>query len=456
MNLLALVESQRNFYREGKTRDLDFRLEQLKKLKVILKENEEKINKAVREDFGKSPYEMFITELGLIYNEISKSSKHLKRWSRRKLKMVNLVNQPAWTKIYAEPYGNTLVIGAWNYPVQLSVLPAVSALAAGNTVIIKPGEHAKNVTRVLAEIINPNFPEGLICVVNGGIPETSLLLDQKFDKIFFTGSQAVGQIVMKAAAKYLTPVVLELGGKSPAIILPDAKIERTVQRIIWGKFLNAGQTCVAPDYLLVHKSIETRVLQELKKQIEEYFPEDLSEYEGFARIINDRHFTRINDLIEPGKVFTGGVSDREKLLIRPTVLSDCSFNDPVMQDEIFGPVLPVIAYENLNDTIDALKEKAKPLALYIFGKDRESRKQIIQELSFGGGMVNEVVMHFGNDKMAFGGIGESGMGTYHGKAGFDVFTHYKSVQFKPLWFEPFIKYAPYTGIKWKLVRLILR
>jgi len=455
LDISQLIDEQRAYFRAGKTRDIQQRRQNLEMLRTLLQQNESRLNEAIYKDFGKSPYEMFITELGLIYNEISLHIRQLRKWSRTRVKGVNLVNQPALSRIIPEPYGNTLVVGAWNYPVQLSILPAVSAIAAGNTVIIKPGEQAAHVMKLLEELVNTNFPAGLMAVVAGGIPETTSLLEQKFDKIFFTGSHDVGKIVMKAAAEHLTPLTLELGGKSPAFVLKDAALERTVQRIVWGKFLNAGQTCVAPDYILVHKSLEQDFLRLLKEQIEKSFPEDLQNYEGYTRIINEKHFDRINSLIDSSKVICGGGSDREQRFIRPTVMAACTFDDPVMQDEIFGPVLPVIAYDDLDELISYLAPKARPLALYVFGKEGRKRDKILNTLSYGGGMVNEVVLHFGNDRMAFGGVGESGMGSYHGKAGFDAFTHYKSIIYKPLWFEPFIKYTPYTRLKFRLMRWIL-
>jgi len=456
MKISEIVAGQKEYFHTGVTLDLEFRKEQLRKIQTLLRENEDLINEAIFRDFGKSPYETLITERGLVYSEISHTLKHLKKWSGIRRRNVNLVNQPGWSRIIPEPLGNTLVIGAWNYPVQLAVLPAVSAIAAGNTVVIKPGEHARHVAETLAKLLNANFPPEFLYVYTGGVPETTVLLEQHFDKIFFTGSPAVGRIVMAAAAKHLTPVTLELGGKSPAIVLEDAQIGITAKRIVWGKFLNAGQTCVAPDFLLVPRSLEEKLLTALREEISMRFPADPSDFEAYVQIISKAHYERIMRLIDNDKVVTGGEGFPGKRTIQPTILRNCHFSDPVMQEEIFGPVLPVIVYDHFDEVISELKKRPKPLALYIFGKDRIARKRIEKELSFGGGMINEVVLHFSNSMNAFGGVGESGMGSYHGKAGFDTFTHYKSMQHRPVWFEPLIKYPPYTSLKMKLMRWILR
>jgi aldehyde dehydrogenase (NAD+) len=455
MEIQQIIEAQRDFFRSNQPLDISFRKAQLLKLKKLLQENEDQLMEAIYKDFGKSRYETFITELGLVYNEITLSIKNISKWSRFYRNGVNLVNFPARGWVIPEPYGVSLVIGAWNYPIQLALLPAVSAIAAGNTVIIKPSELSANTSSALSALLNSSFPNEFLYVFEGGVEETTRLLTNKFDKIFFTGSSSVGSVVMQAAAKNLTPVTLELGGKSPAIILPDANIKRAVQRLIWGKFLNAGQTCVAPDFLIVHRSIESKLLEQLKQQLELKFLEELNAYEGYVRIINNKHYEKLLSLIDIEKVITGGIGNKEQLITRPTVMKDVTFEDAIMKEEIFGPLLPVIAFDNPDELISKLRKMPKPLSLYLFGKHRKTIARFLRELSFGGGMINEVVMHFGNDKMHFGGVGESGMGSYHGKAGFDTFTHFKGILSKPTWFEPFIKYPPYTRLKERIMRLIL-
>ena len=455
-NFKNLIGGQKDFFSSNKTKDIKFRKKQLSKLYTIVKENEELLYEAIYKDFRKSAFETFETELSLIYHEIKLARKKLGKWSRKKRVKTDLANFPGSSYIIPEPLGCTLVIGAWNYPYQLSILPAVASIAAGNTVIIKPSEIAANTSKIMAEIINKNFEKEILHVVEGGIEETSALLEQKFDKIFYTGGSEVGKIIMKAAAENLCPVVLELGGKSPAIVLSDANIKMAVKRIVFGKFLNGGQTCVAADYILVNKKIKEKFINELKKRIKEIFGEDASNSEAFTSIINKRHFDRLVKLIDNDKVIIGGDYNEEKLHISPTVMDNVSWDDDVMQQEIFGPILPIIEFEYLTEVIDQVKQREKPLALYLFTTCSRKKNIVFNELSFGGGMLNDTVTHFANANLPFGGVGYSGMGNYHGKYGFDTFSHQKSIVQKTNLIELSIKYPPFTNFKLKVLKFVLR
>jgi len=455
MNASEIITLQRELFLSNKTKSVKFRIEQLKLFRKILKENESLLYEAIHNDFGKSKYETYITELSLIYHEINLAIRKVRKWSRPKYVWTNLANFPGKSRIIPEPFGITLVIGAWNYPFQLSLVPTISALAAGNTVIVKPSELAAHTSAVMTKLINENFDPRLIYVKEGGIKETTDLLNQRFDKIFFTGSTAIGRVVMQAAANHVTPVTIELGGKSPVFVLPDASLKMTAKRIAWGKFLNAGQTCVAPDYILVHSDIKEKFLKELKEQIEQIHGIDPKGKETYVRIINKRHFNRLNDLIHKDKIYYGGETDEEHLYISPTILDNISFDDRVMEDEIFGPILPVIEFNNLDDIIKKVNTKPNPLALYVFTKKRKLKEKLIREISFGGGTINDTILHLSNSKLPFGGKGFSGTGDYHGKAGFDTFSHKKSILYKGLWFEPFLKYKPYNKFKLKLLKWII-
>jgi aldehyde dehydrogenase (NAD+) len=452
MKISQIVESQHQFFNTNTTKQVGFRIEQLKKIKQLLKENEDLLYEAIYKDFKKSKFETYLSELALIYHEINLLIKKTKSWSKRRRVSTGLANFPARSYIIPEPLGTTLVIGAWNYPYQLSLIPAITSLAAGNTVILKPSELPDSTSKVMAEIINNSFNSNYFCVVEGGVPETTELLDCKFDKIFFTGSTPVGKIIYQKAAKHLTPVTLELGGKSPTFVLEDANIKMSVKRIVWAKFLNAGQTCVAPDYVLVHKNIEQQFLEELKAEIHKQYNFSEGIPENYLQIINSKNFQRLSALIDKGKVYCGGELDEENRFISPTILQNISFNDEVMNDEIFGPILPVISFSNLDEAIKKVKERPKPLSCYIYSKSRTKIRKILIEVSFGGGAVNESLMHLSNNKLPFGGVGLSGIGSYHGKVGFDAFSHHKSIMDKPLWIEPNIKYAPYSDLKLKLIK----
>lgn len=454
-NFQEIVKHQSDFFNTNKTKGIDFRKQKLKMLLHTLKDNEDKLFQAIYKDFKKSEFETYETELALIYHEIKLAIKKLPKWSRKKRVGTDMANLPGSSYLMPEPLGNTLVIGAWNYPYQLSILPAVAAIAAGNTVIIKPSELAINTSSVMAEIINAAFDKEYFHVIEGGIPETTELLKQKFDKIFYTGSSMVGKIVMKAAAENLCPVVLELGGKSPAFVLDDANIKMAAKRIVYGKFLNGGQTCVAPDYILAHKSIKKKLVNEIKNQVKEIHGDKPIESEAFVRIITSRHFDRLIKLIDPKKVVMGGDYIKEELYIAPTLLDDVNWEDTVMQEEIFGPILPIIEFENLDNAIKKVKERSKPLALYLFTTCSRMREKVFKEISFGGGMLNDTLTHLTNVSLPFGGVGYSGMGNYHGKFGFDTFSHHKSIIHKTNLIEPFIKYPPYTKLKFRIIKWVL-
>jgi aldehyde dehydrogenase (NAD+) len=455
MEIRDLLIQQQEFFNSNKTKNVRFRIEQLTKFKKVLKENEELLYKAIYEDFGKSEFETYLTELALLYDEINNCIKNIQKWSKRKKVSTGLINFPAKSYIIPEPLGTTLVIGAWNYPYQLSLVPSITALAAGNTVILKPSELPAKTSEVMAKIINDNFPSAYFYVVEGGVKETTELLEHKFDKIFFTGSIPVGKIVYQAAAKHLTPVTLELGGKSPTFVLADTNIKRTAKRIVWAKFLNAGQTCIAPDYVLVEKAIEEQFLAALKSEIEEHYKKSENIAENYLRIINTQNFDRLNELIDTDKIYCGGTTNRNERYISPTILQNISFEDKIMQDEIFGPILPVIAFTKLEDAIKMVKERPKPLSCYIYSKNRKTIDKLLNEISFGGGAINDSLMHLSNNNLPFGGVGLSGMGSYHGKAGFDTFSHYKSILDKPFWFESSLKYAPYSLKKLALIKWLI-
>jgi len=455
MDIPKIIQQQKSFFNSSSTKEVNLRIETLKKLKLILKENEEKLYTAIYTDFKKSQFETYLTELSLIYNELNNAIRNLKKWSKKKRVSTNLANFPAKSYIIPEPLGTVLVISAWNYPYQIALIPAISAIAAGNTVVIKPSEIPNNTSKVLAELINSNFDENYLTVIEGGVETTTELLQQKWDKIFFTGSTNVGRIVYKAAADKLTPVTLELGGKSPTFIFKDCDIKLTAKRIVWAKFLNAGQTCIAPDYLLVEEEIKEKLLVALKEELENTFPKKTEIQENYVQIINERNFQRLTNLIPKDKIFYGGEHSAKTRIISPTLLDNISFDDNIMKEEIFGPILPIISFENLDSVIEKVKEREKPLTLYIYSKSKKIIQKILYEISFGGGAINESLVHISNPNLPFGGVGASGIGNYSSKAGFDAFTHYKSILHKSFLFEPNIKYTPFTKWKRQILKFLL-
>ena len=449
----TIFQNQKNFFNSNKTKSIDFRKQQLKKLKKLLKENEDVLFEAIYRDFKKAKFETYTTELSLLYSEIETALSQLNSWSKKKRVRTNFANFPAKSYIIPEPLGVVLVIGAWNYPYQLAIAPAIAALTAGNTVILKPSEIAFHSSAIMAKIINESFDAAVFYVQEGGVPETTTLLELPFDKIFFTGSTAVGKIVYQAAAKNLTPVTLELGGKSPTFVCKDADLEMSAKRMVWAKFLNAGQTCIAPDYVLVEETIKTSFLKAIVRELKK------TNYcivnENYVQIINDRNFERLKKLIDPNKIYYGGKTDKTERLIYPTILDNCTFDDLVMQEEIFGPILPIISFTNLDEALAKVKEREKPLSCYVFTSSYAIQHKIENELSFGGGAINDAIMHISNNKMPFGGVGASGMGNYHGKFGFDTFSHFKSILNKPTWLEFNFKYSPYTEWKQKIIKMLL-
>lgn len=453
MDFQNILKEQREFFNSQKTKNLSFRKMYLEKLRDVILKNEELLYEAISKDFGKSKFETYAVEISFVLKDIDYFLKNLKSLSRPKRVGTNIANQFGSSKIHPEPLGCTLVIGAWNYPYQLSLSPMVAALAAGNTCILKPSEIAENTMKAMSKIINENFPKEYLYVIEGGIEETTEILKLKFDKIFFTGSTKVGKIVYEAAAKNLTPVILELGGKSPVIVTSEANFEVAAKRIVWGKFLNSGQTCVAPDYILVDEKVKDSFLDSLKSYIQKFNYQPDSEH--YTRIINDRNFDRLIKLIDQEKVFFGGKYDAAKRFIEPTIMNNVTWEDAVMQEEIFGPILPVLTFKNFNEALLQIGAHEKPLSAYIFTNDSEEKENFISKISFGGGCINDVAMHLSNDSLPFGGVGNSGMGNYHGKFGFDAFSHQKSILDRATWGEPDLKYPPYTEKKLNWIKKLL-
>lgn len=449
-----IITAQRNFFNTHATKNLHFRRKQLKILQQALQQNASLLHKAIYNDFKKSEFDNYTTELSLLYKDIKEARSNIFKWARTKPVSTGILNFPASSYIIPEPLGVSLVIGAWNYPCQLSFAPVIAAIAAGNTVILKPSELPSNTAAAMTKIVKENFDPAFFTVVEGGVEETQELLKQKFDKIFFTGSTKVGKIVYKAAAENLTPVTLELGGKSPAIVTENCNLKVSVRRLVWGKFLNAGQTCIAPDYVLVHKSIEQQFLQQAQKEIiSQHFA---FENDNYLQIINNDNFERLTKMLVPEKVYYGGQTNKETRYIQPTIMQNVTMDDAVMQEEIFGPILPVITYETIEEAIAKVNSLPKPLSCYLFTKSSSIKKKVLNEISFGGGAINETVMHISNSNLPFGGVGQSGIGNYHGEAGFKAFTHYKSVMDKPTWLDPSIRYYPHTPFRLKLMRWFLK
>lgn len=449
-----IITAQRNFFNTHATKNLHFRRKQLKILQQALQQNESLLHEAIYKDFKKSEFDNYTTELSLLYKDIKEARSNIFKWARTKPVSTGILNFPASSYIIPEPLGVCLVIGAWNYPYQLSFAPVIAAIAAGNTIILKPSELPSNTAAAMAKIVKENFDPAYFTVVEGGVEETQELLKQKFDKIFFTGSTKVGKIVYTAAAENLTPVTLELGGKSPAIVTENCNLKVSVRRLVWGKFLNAGQTCIAPDYVLVHKSIEQKFLERAKEEIiSQHFA---FENDNYLQIINNDNFERLTKMLNPEKIYYGGQTHKETRYIQPTIMQNVTMDDAVMQEEIFGPILPVLTYETIEEAIAKVNSLPKPLSCYLFTKSSSIKKKVLKEISFGGGAINETVMHISNSNLPFGGVDQSGIGNYHGEAGFKAFTHYKSVMDKPTWLDPSIRYYPHTPFRLKLMRWFLK
>ena len=456
LTLKNILNKQREYFYSGKTLSLSFRKSMLKKLYNAVKGSEKAITCALKADLGKSEYESYMCEIGLVLSEISYMIKHLNNFSKPKRVKTPLAQFKSKSFILPSPYGNTLIMSPWNYPFLLTLSPLCNALAAGNTAIIKPSAYSPNTSALVKELLEGIFEEDYVAVVTGGRAENQFLLKQKFDMVFFTGSQAVGKEVLRNCAEHLTPAVLELGGKSPCIVDESAKIKLTAKRIVFGKLLNCGQTCVAPDYILCHSSIKENLVQAIKEEIKAQYGEDPLKNCNYGKIINQKHFERLLGLIDNNKVVVGGNYNSESLQIAPTVMNNVTFDDAVMQEEIFGPILPIITFDDFNGMINDLKQKAHPLALYIFSEDKKHIDSALNFVNFGGGCVNDVIIHLATSEMGFGGVGESGMGAYHGKRGFDAFSHTKSIVNKATWMDLPMRYQPYTKSNEKLLRKFLK
>ena len=449
-----IIQRQRQFFASGQTRSAAFRIAQLHRLKQGIKALEADILAALRLDLGKSGFEGYGTEVGFIYEEINHALAHIHEWMQPRSVPTPLVYQPALSKIYPQPKGVVLLIGPWNYPFQLLVAPLIGAIAAGNCALLKPSEMAPRTSAVLEQLIKQAYSPEFCTVITGGVPETTLLLKEHYDHIFFTGSISVGKVVMRAAAEHLTPVTLELGGKSPCFVDKDIDVNVTARRIVWGKFTNAGQTCVAPDYLLVDRAIKTKLVAAMKQQITALYGADPMSSPDYGRIVNLHHFDRLMAL-RGGNVVSGGHSDRTRLYIAPTLIDDAKLGDSIMAEEIFGPLLPILTFDTLDDGLAIARQRPNPLACYAFTKRRSFADRIIEDLPFGGGCINNALIHLGVPGLPFGGIGNSGMGSSHGEHSFQALSHMKSILKSPFMFDLPLKYPPYRK-RLRLMRLLMR
>lgn len=449
------IQPLRAAFAADKTRDLAFRKQALLRFAEVVAAAEQEILDAVYADFRKPPLESYASEVGMIAKEARTAAKKLPTWAKPERVGPALLNLPSSDRIYREPFGTVLIIGAWNYPFQLALMPLIGAVAAGNTVVLKPSEVAPRSSALLCTLIARAFEPWHVTAIPGDAAVAGALLEQSWDYIFYTGSTHVGRIVMQAAAKNLTPVTLELGGKSPCWVFPDADMEVTARRIIFGKFLNAGQTCIAPDYILVHKAAKERLIPALIEQIEAFYSQNPKESPDLARIVSDKHFFRLTALLDSGTVAYGGQHDITERYISPTLLDNVSWDAAVMQEEIFGPILPIIEFSDINDTIQKVNSGGKPLAMYIFTSNRQTAETLIARVPFGGGCVNDTIVQMLNEKLPFGGVGSSGMGAYHGRHTFETFSHRKSVVHKPFWGDISLRYPPYAG-KEKLWKRMLK
>ncbi len=437
------IAAQRTFFKSNLTKDVEFRIEQLKKLRKAIVTNEKAIFEALDKDLKKSKFESYGTEIGIVLAELDKLIQNLKKWARPKKVKTSIFHFKASSYIYKDPYGVVLIVAPWNYPFQLLMLPLVGAIAAGNCVVLKPSEMAPATAKVMTDIIEGVFDERYVAVFNGGVETSTGLLKERYDYIFFTGSTFVGKIVYQAAAKHLTPVTLELGGKSPCIVDKDIHLDYTAKRIVWGKLVNVGQTCIAPDYIYIHRDVKDALITRMKEVIQEFYGKDPQKSKDYGRIINEKHFKRLTNLMQAGEIIHGGNTDYEDKYISPTFIEGVNPDDPVMQEEIFGPILPIMVYDDIDDVINFINDREKPLALYIFSKNEKMIDKVLTETSSGGASINDTLMHIGNDHLPFGGVGESGIGAYHGEFSFETFSHHKGVMNKSLALDMPIRYAPY-------------
>ena len=451
-----VVNQQRKFFQTGATLPVKFRIEALKKLKANILANEKEIAAAITADLGKSETEAFMCEIGLVITEISYMLKHVRKFAKDKTVSTPLSNFPAHSFVKSSPYGNVLIMSPWNYPFLLTLDPLVDAISAGNTVVVKPSAYSPATSAAIEKVLQETFAPEYVAVVTGGRAENACLLEQKFDYIFFTGSQAVGKEVLRHAAEDLTPCTLELGGKSPCIIDSSAKIKLAATRLVWGKYLNCGQTCVAPDYVLCHSSVKDQFIKAMAAEIKAQFGQDPLANKDYGKIINQKHFERVRGLINKDKVVVGGRVNAETQQIEPTVMDNVTWEDAVMGEEIFGPVLPVLTFDSYDQIYQTLNDKAKPLAFYLFTENRKLMKEFTSRFNFGGGCINDCIIHLATNNLGFGGCGESGMGAYHGKVGFDTFSTKKSIVNRKTFMDVPLRKQPYSGLKRKLLDLVLR
>ena len=452
-----IVKKQKAFFRSGKTKNLNFRIEQIKKLNKLVQQHEKEIYDALNHDLNKPHYESMMVETGPFYAEIKHTLKHIREWATPEIVPTSLFNTPGASKIIREPYGNVLIIAPWNYPFQLTFSPLVGAMAAGNCAILKPSEHAPHTSAIMKKIINQHFEEEYIHVIEGGVKETQELLHERWDYIFYTGGPEVGRIIYQAAAKHLTPVTLELGGKSPCVVHKDADIKLAAKRIAWGKWINSGQTCLAPDYLFVHAEVKDKLVDALKNAVNNSYGNDPINSSDYCKIINEKHYNRLKGYLNDGEILFGGKYDDEKLKIEPTVLFNPPFHSTVMTEEIFGPILPVYTYNNIQEVIEFVNSREKPLATYLFSKSSSVQRQYLDHTSSGGVTINDTVLHISSSEMPFGGVGESGLGAYHGKYSFDTFSHKKSVLYRgPQPLDNYLRFPPYKQSRFKLMKSLLK
>lgn len=451
-----IVENQRTYFYTGATLPLSHRIEALKKIQSYILTHEAEIGKAIRKDLGKSDFESYMCETGLVLSEITYMLKHIRSFAKEKNVLTPLAQFHSRSFKKPSPYGVALIMSPWNYPFLLTIDPLIDALAAGNTVVLKPSAYSPYTSTVIQSMIEECFDTRYVAVITGGRAENTCLLNEHFDYIFFTGSQTVGKEVMRHAAAHLTPVTLELGGKSPCIVEESANIKLAARRIVFGKYLNCGQTCVAPDYIYCDRKIKDQLLAEIKRQIKRQFRSEPLTNKNYGKIINEKHFDRITKLIDSSKVVFGGKCDRTTLKIEPTVMDHVTFDDAVMQEEIFGPILPILTYDSLDQAIHKINSMPHPLALYVFTSDKTAARKVTARCGFGGGCINDTIIHLATSEMGFGGFGESGMGSYHGKDGFRTFSHYKSIVDKKTWLDLPMRYQPYRKINEKLIHLFLK
>ncbi len=455
MDIPKIILQHKVFFKNQQTKNIAFRKKSLQNLKQEILRNEAVITEALYKDFKKSAFESYATEIGIVLAELDLIIKNINSWTKPKTVLPSLLNFPSWSKIYKEPFGSILIIAPWNFPFQLAIAPLIGAIAGGNTIVLKPSELTPHTSKVIANLIATVFNEDHVKVVEGGVKVAQELLEQRWDYIFFTGSVQVGKIVAKAAANNLTPTTLELGGKSPCIIDKSANIKLAAKRLVWGKFLNCGQTCIAPDYILIHESVKEQFVEHFKKEVENAYGIDPQKSNDYPRIINSKNFKRLQLMLSDEDILFGGETMEEDLYVAPTLLNNSDLDSDVMKDEIFGPIMPILNYTSIEEIDTIISHFEKPLSFYVFTKNNAFAKNMITKYSFGGGVINDTIVHFANHRLPFGGVGHSGIGAYHGKASFDTFTHFKGVTKRFNWLDIPVRYAPYKG-KIKTIKFFLK